>query len=234
MIFFLSSWTCSQRLQMACRDSVNSATHRKKRSSLLVLQIVLHGLNTDIFKMMINSFMALICINSFTTWFLLVLVVLITVMFSSVQWDQNRGFYKFFPKSFFLVFFFQLKFPGWQALLQYAHNPLHSWGKSGESEPKFSAPQLHFNAAQVVCCLSFADPVLPHLREPISLNIHLGMINKITFSPLNDCLLPSLVSQSPGCQHNMRAADTWKLDSLFFLWRGCISMHPKSEFKNQN
>lgn len=78
----------------------------KKRSSLLVLQIVLHGVNTDIFKMMINSFMAPICINSFTTWSLLVLVALITVMFSSVQWDQNRGFYKFFPKSFFLVCFF--------------------------------------------------------------------------------------------------------------------------------
>lgn len=79
----------------------------KGRSSLLVLQIVLHGLNTDVFKITINSFMALIYINSSTTLslFLLVLVAAITVTFSSVQWDQNTGFYNFFSKSLSFSFF---------------------------------------------------------------------------------------------------------------------------------
>lgn len=203
-LFFLSFWTCSQRLQMACRDSVNSATYRKNRSSLLVLQIVLHGLNTDIFKMMINSSMSLICINSFTKWslFLSVLVTLITVMFS-VQWDQNKGFYNFFPKSF-SIFFFQFKFPSWQVLSQYAHKPPHSRGKSGESEPRFSAVQLHFHAAQVVCCLSFVVPVLSHLRDFTQRSSRDDQQDQ--FLPFK-WLHPSLFS-FPGWQYNMRAADT--------------------------
>jgi len=71
-----------------------------------VLQIVLCDLNIDVFKIMINSFMAFIYINCSTTLslFLLVLVAVITVMFSSVQWDQNTGFYDFFSKSLFFFF----------------------------------------------------------------------------------------------------------------------------------